>query len=46
MLNQTTFAEQLNKAQSLAMEKDSKMMYFGLGIDDPKGVFGTTTGLE
>lgn len=41
----TTFAEQINVAQHQAMQDKSKMLSFGLGIDDPKGIFGTTLGL-
>lgn len=41
-----TFASQINRAQHLAMSTDPKMMCFGLGIDDPKTIFGTTDGLQ
>ncbi|GGF52363.1 acetoin dehydrogenase [Alteromonas lipolytica] len=41
----TTFAEQINQAQHQAMQDDPAMLAFGLGISDPKGIFGTTTGL-
>lgn len=33
-------------AISLAMEKDQEMVCYGLGATDPKGVFGSTLGLE
>lgn len=41
----TSFAEQINRAQHRAMIDDPSMLSFGLGIDDPKGIFDTTTGL-
>jgi pyruvate dehydrogenase E1 component beta subunit len=43
--NTTTFAEQVNAAQMRAMYDDAGMICMGLGIDDPKGIFGTTFGL-
>lgn len=42
----TSFAEQINSAQHYAMQKDDSMLCFGLGIDDPKAIFGTTQGLS
>jgi len=41
----TSFANQINRAQHQAMRDDVTMLSFGLGIDDPTGIFGTTTGL-
>jgi len=41
----TTFAHQINAAQRQAMCDDPTMLSFGLGIDDPAGIFGTTKGL-
>ena len=41
-----TFAAAINEALSLAMEIDPDVICYGLGVDDPKGVFGTTTGLQ
>jgi pyruvate/2-oxoglutarate/acetoin dehydrogenase E1 component len=41
----TTFCKQVNIAQHQAMFDDPKMLSFGLGIDDPKGIFDTTSGL-
>ncbi|MCU7555006.1 hypothetical protein OCL06_10375 [Alteromonas sp. ASW11-19] len=43
--NNTTFREQLNLAQHAAMEADKSMLSFGLGISDPKAIFGTTANL-
>lgn len=42
----TTFAEEINQAQHCAMAKDNSMICMGLGINDPKAIFGTTTGLQ
>jgi len=44
--NTTTFAHQINLSQHRAMVEDSGMICMGLGIDDPKSIFGTTMGLK
>ena len=36
----------INKTISRAMHKSNKVICFGLGVTDPKGVFGTTLSLE
>lgn len=41
-----TFAEAINEALFLTMEMDDSVICYGLGVDDPKGVFGTTLGLQ
>lgn len=41
-----TFAAAINDALTVAMELDSNVLCYGLGVDDPKGVFGTTLGLQ
>ena len=41
-----TFAAAINDALSVAMELDPNVLCYGLGVDDPKGVFGTTLGLQ
>lgn len=41
-----TFAQAINEALQTAMSDDSAVVCFGLGVDDPKAVFGTTTGLK
>lgn len=41
-----TFAEAINDALMVAMAQDSSVICYGLGVDDPKGVFGTTLGLQ
>lgn len=41
-----TFAAAVNDALRVAMEIDPAVIAYGLGTDDPKGVFGTTLGLQ
>jgi len=41
-----TFAKAINSALGQAMEIDESVICYGLGIDDPKRVFGTTAGLK
>lgn len=41
-----TFAGAINEALSVAMARDPNVICYGLGVDDPKGVFGTTLGLQ
>lgn len=41
-----TFAHAINEALAQAMEIDSSVICYGLGVPDPKGVFGTTLGLQ
>lgn len=40
-----TYAEAIAEATAIAMEIDERLLCFGLGVDDPKRVFGTTAGL-
>jgi len=41
-----TFAQAINEALHQAMESDPKVITFGLGVGDPKEIFGTTSGLQ
>ena len=41
-----TFSESINQALDFALKKDKKLFCYGLGINDPKGIFGTTIGLS
>ena len=41
-----TFAEAVNEALRQSMEYDKNVIAYGLGIDDPKRVFGTTRNLK
>ena len=40
------FSESINEAMILSMKKDKNIICYGLGIDDPKRVFGTTKNLK
>lgn len=42
----TTFAAAINDALATAMSLDDSVICYGLGVSDPKGVFGTTLGLQ
>lgn len=41
-----TFANAVNEAIDIAMTANESVICYGLGVTDPKGVFGTTSGLE
>ncbi len=41
-----TFAEAIREALDQAMAADENVIVFGLGVDDPKAIFGTTAGLQ
>ena len=43
---QITYAQAINEALDFALETDPNVLCFGLGVPDPKGVFGTTIGLQ
>ena len=45
-MSEITFAEAINHAFIDSMKVDSKVICMGLGVPDPKGVFGTTLNLE
>tara|TARA_B100001175_G_C19404852_1_gene588140 strand:+ start:12 stop:1058 length:1047 start_codon:yes stop_codon:yes gene_type:complete len=40
------YAEAINDAMIIAMSKDKKVICYGLGVDDPKRIFGTTQHLK
>ena len=41
-----SFGQAVNEAITLAMEQDPGVICYGLGTIDPKGIFGTTSGLR
>lgn len=45
-MRKLTFSKAVNEALTIAMELDRHVICFGLGVDDPKAVFGTTLGLS
>ncbi len=40
------FSEAINESLTQTMKKDKNVIVMGLGVDDPKGVFGTTLNLH
>ena len=40
-----TYAEAIHEATEQEMTRDSSVIVLGLGVDDPKGIYGTTLGL-
>jgi pyruvate/2-oxoglutarate/acetoin dehydrogenase E1 component len=46
MNRQITFAKAINECLHQAMKIDSNVIVYGLGVNDPKAIFGTTAGLE
>lgn len=46
MERQLTYAQAINEALALSMAADPSVFLMGLGVPDPKGVFGTTLGLQ
>jgi acetoin:2,6-dichlorophenolindophenol oxidoreductase subunit beta len=45
MSRQIPFTQAINEAVDSAMSLDPKVLFFGLGADDPKRLFGTAVGL-
>ncbi len=45
-MTMTTFANEVRDALDHALATDPSVLVFGLGVPDPKGVFGTTLGLQ
>lgn len=41
-----TYAQAINESQELALSSDPSVYLMGLGVPDPKGIFGTTLGLQ
>lgn len=46
MNRQINFAQAILEATEQCMERDPSVYIMGLGVTDPKGIFGTTLGLE
>ena len=40
-----TFVEAIREATALEMQRDARVVLFGLDVDDPKAILGTTRGL-
>src|SRR5512143_3345881 len=43
---EVSFVQAVNEALHIAMESDASVICYGLGVDDPKAIFGTTKGLK
>jgi len=43
-MRELTYAEALSEGLIQAMERDASVFTMGVGVDDPKGIFGTTLG--
>ncbi len=46
MNRELKFSQAINEAIDLCMAKDPSVFIMGLGVPDPKGIFGTTLGLQ
>ena len=46
MPRERTYCQAIHEATDLCMAADRSVYVIGLGVTDPKGVFGTTLGLE
>jgi pyruvate dehydrogenase E1 component beta subunit len=46
MDRQITYIEAINEALHQSMELDENVIKYGLGVDDPKSIFGSTIGLK
>ena len=42
MKREITYSESIKEALLQTLARDKKVIIMGLGVDDPKGVFGTT----
>jgi acetoin:2,6-dichlorophenolindophenol oxidoreductase subunit beta len=46
MHRELSFVQAINEALHIAMAADTDVICYGLGVDDPKNIFGTTKGLK
>ena len=45
-MRKISFAQAINEAMAIAMRESESVITYGLGVPDPKGVFGTTLNLK
>src|ERR1043165_3624352 len=45
-MHEITFADAIREAYAECLGRDASVYLIGLGVPDPKGFFGTTTGLQ
>ena len=46
MIRELSYIQAVNEALHLAMDQDPSVICYGLGVDDPKAIFGSTSGLK
>jgi pyruvate/2-oxoglutarate/acetoin dehydrogenase E1 component len=45
-MRELNYAKAINEATDFCLKTDQSVLLIGLGVPDPKGIFGTTTGLQ
>ena len=45
-MSELNYANAIREATDFCLEVDQSVLVIGLGVPDPKGIFGTTTGLQ
>ena len=45
-MRELNYAKAINEATDFCLKTDQSVLVIGLGVPDPKGIFGTTTGLQ
>ena len=46
LVRNISVADSIKEALVLSMKKNKNVLLIGLGVDDPKGIFGTTKGID
>ena len=46
MVKKITYGQAIREAMDISLTIDDSVICYGLGVDDPKGIFGTTLGLK
>ena len=46
MKRELNFSESIKEALEQTLSRDKSIIIMGLGVDDPKGVFGTTLNIH
>ena len=46
MTRELKYCEAIHEALDLCLERDPSVYVMGLGVPDPKGIFGTTSGVQ
>ena len=45
-MRELNYADAIKEATDFCLQEDKSVLVIGLGVPDPKGIFGTTTGLQ